>query len=254
MFSVFQNLWYLLRVKNLKVGSMEKLRAWPWVLWSLWKSKNEFLFEGRRWVAEEIVERAQKDAEEWFLSQVIDKEIQLHQSRELPTVKQCWKPPPQEWLMCNIAFDWDKKRKALGGVWVVSDQRGTVLCHSRRVFAELASKDEAKLQALLWAAESMNSLHFNKIIFAGEFEDIFRAVLRPQAWPSFLFHRDEFLRNINGIAEWRVLAVRKDTNRGASFIADSVNRYGLFQSYVAAGPPSWLSELFLYESHSLFSV
>ena len=97
-----------------------------------------------------------------------------------------------------------------------------VLCHSRRAFAEIASKDQAKLQVVLWAAESTRSLRFNKIIFAGEFEDLFGAVLRPQAWPAFLFQRDEIISSLFGIEELQVLVVRSETNRGAFFIADSV--------------------------------
>ncbi|XP_056862459.1 uncharacterized protein LOC130510133 [Raphanus sativus] len=156
--------------------------------------------------------------------------------------------------MCNVALDWDKGTRALGAAWVVRNDKGFVICHSRRAFAEVASKGEAKLQTVLWAAESMSSLHFNKIIFAGEFEDIFGAVMRPQAWPSFLFQRDEFVCQFGSIEEWKVKISKKETNRGASFIADSVNKYGLVQSYVAAGPPSWLSDLFLYESRGLSHV
>lgn len=193
--SVFENLNFLLGVKKLRSGSADKRRAWPWVVLNLWKSRNKFLFEGRKWLAEEIVEKAKKEADEWFLAQVVEKEIHQKQPKDLKLVKQRWKPPPEEWLMCNIAYDWDKRSKSLGVAWVVRNHRGVVICHSRRAFAEIASKDQAKLQTI-WAAESMNSLHFNKLIFAGVFEVLFGAVLRPQAWPSFLFQREEFIRSL----------------------------------------------------------
>lgn len=47
------------------------------------------------------------------------------------------------------------------------------------------------------------------------------------------------------------MVVRSETNRGASFIADSVNQKGLVQSYVATGSPSWLFEFFVNESRFL---
>lgn len=97
----------------------------------------------------------------------------------------------------------------------------------------------------------MTSLRLNKVIRAGEFAEIFGAVLKPQAWPSFIFQRDEVLRGLEGILEWKVLVIKKEANRGASFIADSVNERRLVQSYVASGHSAWLEELFHSESQSL---
>lgn len=139
----------------------------------------------------------------------------------------------------------------MGAAWMVRNHEGVVVCHSRKAFAEIKTKDEAKLQSILRASESMTSLRLNRIITAGEFEEFFGAVMRPFALPSFLFQRDEICMSMKEIGDWQVLVVKKEANRGASFIADSVNKRGLVQSYVARGHPTWLSDLFLYESRCL---
>lgn len=46
--SIFANLSFLFGVKKLNRGSSESIRTWPWILWILWKSRNEFLSEGKR--------------------------------------------------------------------------------------------------------------------------------------------------------------------------------------------------------------
>lgn len=87
--------------------------------------------------------------------------------------KQRWVPPRQDWLMCNVEFEWVKNSKLLGVAWVVKNHRGVVLIHNRRAFSNIGSLDEARLVTILWAVESMTSLHYNKVVFAGDFKEIF---------------------------------------------------------------------------------
>lgn len=131
---------------------------------------------------------------------------------------------------------------------MVRNHRGLVLYHSRRAFANIFSRDEAKLEAILWAAESMSSHRFNKVILAGEMKEMFGAVTKPREWPAFGFQRQEIIACLAGIEDWKVMVINKEANRGAAFIAESVNRHNLVQSYVATGHPDWLFEFFVNES------
>ncbi|KAG2327397.1 hypothetical protein Bca52824_010125 [Brassica carinata] len=97
----------------------------------------------------------------------------------------------------------------------------------------------------------MKSLRQTRIIFAGEFDDLFGAVQRPEAWPSFLFQGTEIRRGLMGVKEYEVMVVNRRANRGAFFIAQSATQLGLESSYVAAGHPSWFFEFFVNESRSL---
>ncbi|KAJ4915582.1 Uncharacterized protein Rs2_01132 [Raphanus sativus] len=79
----------------------------------IWKSRNDLLFNGRRWEPEEIKEKAILDAEEWFLAQEVEEETVKKELRSASRPKRRWTPPPQGWLNCNIAFEWNKKFKAI---------------------------------------------------------------------------------------------------------------------------------------------
>lgn len=81
--SLVSNINYLLNLKSLRGEEGEAKRTWPWVIWLIWKSRNDFLFNGRRWDPVDIQEKAKADAEEWFLAQVVDEEI----AKELKTVE-----------------------------------------------------------------------------------------------------------------------------------------------------------------------
>lgn len=85
--------------------------------------------------------------------------------------------------MCNVGMEFSKSKGLVEGAWVLRNERGLVLCHTRRAFSGINNRDDAKLVVILWALERMRSQRQSKVIFAGEFGDLFGAVERPQAWP-----------------------------------------------------------------------
>lgn len=89
------------------------------------------------------------------------------------------------------------------------------------------------------------------MIFAGEFEEFFGAVQRPDAWPSFLYQNTVIREELRGGEEFELRVVNRKTNRGAAFIAQSVNKMDLVHSYVATGHRNWLFEFFVNESRGL---
>ena len=88
-------------------------------------------------------------------------------------------------------MDWCKRDGLAGGGWVLRNERGVVILHSRRAFSGLLNKVEANFEILKWAVESMRSHHISNVIFSGDLEDMFGAITGPEAWPSFLFYDGE---------------------------------------------------------------
>lgn len=75
------------------------------------------------------------------------------------------------------------------------------------------------------------------IIIAGELCEMFGAVERPQAWPSFLHFAGEIGISMARIVGCKLQVVSREANRGASFIAESVTKQGMVRSYVQTGYP-----------------
>ncbi|KAG2287406.1 hypothetical protein Bca52824_047010 [Brassica carinata] len=248
---MFSNINYLMNLKAQSWGSMEEKRAWPWVLWFLWKSRNDFIFNGERWMPMEIVVKEKNEADGWFLAQEVDKEVELEVTRNDVRAKKRWLPPEESWLMCNVAFEWNKDTHSLGGAWVVRNHRGVALTHSRRAFSQVGSLDDARLKTLLWALESMMSMCYDRMVFAGDFKELFLAFQNPHKWPALRFQVEEMRILLSRMKEFQLKKVSIEENRGASFIAQSITRQNRSQSYVAIGHPSWLGELFVNECRFL---
>lgn len=168
------------------------------------------------------------------MAQTVEEEL-IQKEEDLSLVERPkWKPPPKGWNMCNIAYDWSKKSRIVGLAWVVRNDRGVVLLHSRNSVAGVKNREEAKLKAILWAVEILISLsvRLNKIVFAGQFEEEFGAVMRLSAWPSFAFQGSEIMKILRELNKAQLLVITREMNRDASFISQSVTREEQHHSYV----------------------
>ncbi|WZZ43448.1 LOW QUALITY PROTEIN: hypothetical protein YC2023_039707 [Brassica napus] len=122
------------------------------------------------------------------------------------------------------------------------------MCHSRIAFSNIDSLDYTRLVVIFWALESMGSQRISNVVVAGEFAELFGAVERSQAWPSFLHQIDLGNDIIEGC---QLLVVASEANRRTNFIAQSVTKQDLMRSYVQNGHSLWLIELFVDESRNL---
>ncbi|WZZ34167.1 hypothetical protein YC2023_017568 [Brassica napus] len=73
--SVFLNILHLLKCS--RDGGIDKLMrlAFPWILWQLWKARNEFCFERVQHDPLSIWERASEEAEIWLTLQVLRRRL-----------------------------------------------------------------------------------------------------------------------------------------------------------------------------------
>ena len=98
------------------------------------------------------------------------------------------------WVQCEFDMDWSSRGKNRGASWIVKDEKGKVLEHSRRAFSEVKSVGEAKLQLWLWVMESMKSLRKKKVRFVSSFGDLIEAIEKPTLWPALQYEAGEIKR------------------------------------------------------------
>ena len=120
---------------------------------------------------------------------------------------------------------------------MVRNERGKILMHSRRVFINVKSLEEAKYKALLWSLESLSLHHLNRVIIASDDDTLTKVILRPKAWPNFKGQYVELEKRLRKVEWWRLVKEDRSTNRRAFFIAQSAVKGSYPQSYVAASGP-----------------
>ncbi|XP_010495246.1 PREDICTED: uncharacterized protein LOC104772313 [Camelina sativa] len=261
--SVFSNLHHLLINRDNKHWPSQLRKSFPWIIWRIWKNRNSFLFENKFFSPPDSVIKIRDEVEEWFIAQRLDINGELSQESTIVPVhhttqvrsepealsrrNDIWKPPPLSRVKCNVGVSWSRRNQLVGGAWVLRDERGKVLLHSRRAFTNVECKDKANFLVTKWAIECILSLRYVNVTIALEAASLICYLLRPKAWPSFNYESIELLRLLEWVDRWKVEVEGSGTNRGAFLIAQSVTSECRLHSYVAAGAPSWLHSVFEHE-------
>lgn len=220
----------------------------PWLVWFIWKNMNGWLFEENLFLASEVVEKACDERDQWVEAQAIDYRAQQLDRLEILVHVNTWSKPPETWVKCNIGLSWSKRNQLIGVSCVLRDDRGKVLLHSRRCFANQSCLEEANLLVLLWAMESMEFHRVDKVIFSSEYPELIGAATRLKAWLSFNFHSAEIHKALERFRFWRFILENKEANGRVFLIAQSVTKDVRLHSYVLVSFPSWLKRLFESES------
>ncbi|KAL9830584.1 putative reverse transcriptase zinc-binding domain-containing protein [Arabidopsis thaliana] len=193
----------------------------PWIIWIFWKNINKVLFEGDGSVSHSIVHKAYEDCNHWLSAQ--DPNSQTEETKK----GMKWIPPPQNELKCNIGVAWSRKTQLAGVSWVVRDDTGKVLLHSRRSYSQ-----------------SMDQLHLDRVTFGASSHDIIKAMNKPKEWPALRGHLDALIALTLDKPHWYMAMEIRQCNTGANEIAKSVITGMRWQSYVARGSPHWLHYIF----------
>ncbi|KAG2242758.1 hypothetical protein Bca52824_095400 [Brassica carinata] len=131
-------------------------------------------------MAIDLIDKIAEEAELWLIAQNHDREMEEKERTMMRIEEQKWMAPNRGWLKCNIGVDVDKNNQRSGGSWVLRDERGTVVLHSRRAFSNILSLDEAKLQALIWTVESLSFHRVNRVIIAIDDATLTNVILGPK--------------------------------------------------------------------------
>lgn len=123
-----------------------------------------------------------------------------------------WLRPPPNWLKCNVASSWIFNAPLSGAAWLLRDEEGKVLLHSRRAFTRLASPLTTELHALLWSVESMVSHHSQRVIFETSSLDLRIALLRPDLFPQFHLLISAIVERLRLFQDWSVNFIKNERN------------------------------------------
>ncbi|KAG5389415.1 hypothetical protein IGI04_030956, partial [Brassica rapa subsp. trilocularis] len=226
------------------IGQSERLR-FPWILWHLWKARNSFCFEQKRFTAANIFKKAAEESSIWF--KLFQKDQEEESSTRVLDIERAWQKPPMGFVKCNLGCSWSASSQHTGASWVIRDFRGQVMEHSRRSFTETSSNLEADLISLCWTAKDLHTLHWNRVIMEISSAHTLEALNNPQWFPGLSNTIEQTRQALNCFQNCYVEVVNADTNRVAEKIAASVTKDGRFQSYIARGGPSWLNDIILAE-------
>lgn len=70
--TLFSNFYFLLKSAKNMLVHLEIGKIFSWVVWFIWNNRNGLLFDGRVFLAPEVVTKARDECEQWFDALDID--------------------------------------------------------------------------------------------------------------------------------------------------------------------------------------
>ncbi|CAA7055611.1 unnamed protein product [Microthlaspi erraticum] len=180
--SLYSNLYEVLHPESDHPLKEKSVKIAPWLLWRIWKNRNELIHKGREYNAQEVANKAVEDAEEWEGRMEVKtreaKNVIERQSRSK------WRPPTHGQWKCNTDGSWSKNQDKSGVGWILRDHNGNMIWMGAKAYHRLESALETELEALRWAIISVTRLNYEKVTFETDSSTAANLVNGRDRWPS----------------------------------------------------------------------
>lgn len=153
-------------LQNNLLSDIEKLLPF-WLLWRIWKSRNNLVFNKFRESFSKTVLLAKAETKEWV-------ELTKKQSRgtegqqRSSVISKVWKAPPQQFVKCNFDAGFNIHSLRANGGWIIRDHRGFPNHWGALELGHAGSPLEAETKALLAALQQAWIRGYTKIVFEGD--------------------------------------------------------------------------------------
>ncbi|XP_048633154.1 uncharacterized protein LOC125607289 [Brassica napus] len=172
---------YLFWRKNSFIEPENDRDPYPWILWYIWKVRNDKLFRGIDRDPLELVRHAESECRAWFDANDVVRSVIP------PVVQDDIHEAPQAISLGNICLldgSWTHPAQFSGCGWLWMDSAGNSQLMGTKNFTRLESALHTEVEALRWAMENMLQ-HSTCQSFGTDSKELIAMIKDPQAWPSF---------------------------------------------------------------------
>ncbi|XP_048593215.1 uncharacterized protein LOC106393995 [Brassica napus] len=216
--SVYTNMDYLFWRKNSIMEPEQDRDPYPWIIWFIWKARNEKLFRGIDRDPLELVRHAESECQAWFEANEV---VQ-------PATQDTMNEEPQAVCLGNIClFDgsWTLSANFSGCGWTWIDSSGNIQLMGTKNITRRESALHSEVEALRWAMENMLQ-HSTCQSFGTDCKELIAMVKDPQAWPSFATELERIETLQICFPDFNITYVPRAHNQTADFLIKTARPKG----------------------------
>ncbi|XP_018465244.1 putative ribonuclease H protein At1g65750 [Raphanus sativus] len=157
------NMEYLLQLQSSSTLTMEQKLTPFWLLWKIWKSRNNLIFKNKIINPQRDGEYVTVEVRDW-----LEKTAQVSSTpRQIPLSPR-WYPPMIPYYKCNFDAAYNPQTFHASAGWVIRDCYGVVHYWAMAFLGSAQSPLEAESKALLAAIQCAFALGYKNMIFEGD--------------------------------------------------------------------------------------
>nr|VDD51485.1 unnamed protein product [Brassica oleracea] len=168
---------YLFKRKNNIIVPEQDRDPYPWIIWYIWKARNEKLFRGIDRDPLDLVRHAESECQAWFdANEAVQPVVQENNPEEPQTISLS--------NICLIDGSWTSSAHFSGCGWVWMDSAGNFQLMGTKNIPRRESALHSEVEALRWAMENMLQ-HSTCQRFGTDCKELIAMIKDQQAWPNF---------------------------------------------------------------------
>ena len=230
--SVYTNMDYLFWRKNAIIEPDQDRDPYPWIIWYIWKARNDKLFRGIDRDPLELVRHAESECQAWFnanemiapVGQANDNEV--NQAISLGNI-------------CMLDGSWTASDRFSGCGWIWTDSAENVQLMGTRNFTRCESALHSEVEAMRWAMENMLQ-HSPCQRFGTDCKELIAMIKEPQEWPSFATELEKIETLQICFPEFEIIYVPRVRNQSLDFLAKTARTFRRKLFFIGCSIPVWL--------------
>jgi len=222
-----------------------------WIVWRLWKSRNDFLFKKIMRLPQTEVHMGRSEANEWLEANNYTEDTrgsQLNKNTGQDRGSQ-WRSPPRGWVKCNFDSGFMLGRSFTNTGWLIRDDEGKVLFTGCAKLPSTQSPLQAEATGLLHVLQIVWARGIRNVCFEGDNQELITTINNGDDHSQIgdlLFDIRHWMAKLSNVT---LLHVNRERNSAADKMAQYVlSTTTLYQSFIV--PPRFLLS-YLYQPYTI---
>ncbi|CAF1828637.1 unnamed protein product [Brassica napus] len=202
-----------------------------WIMWYIWKNRNENFYQNRNENPQEILRKAEVEGTLWAEAQLL---VQQNHEHLQPNTN----VHSLGTRVCYVDGAWREQDAFTGQGWYCRARDSDDVMMGAMNLRRSLSPLHAECEALIWAMECMKTLQFTEVVFATDCSQLVKMVSSPEEWPDFATHMEEFCRSKTFFPNFKIRHIPRAQNTMADKLARGVRSSPSAMLYVDSSPPA----------------